>query len=157
MAAGGAGKPTASSQQQQQELFAAKHRELSAEAAGVARDFGVSVTTVAFLPGAGAGAPRAAVSREFRGGDGGGDAVEAIRRAVARDVSAMGLAEATAHEARLRALRAAVASKLEEKKKKLAAAATTAAAAGADGGEVIKREPEQQQDALAGGKIMGVD
>ncbi|KAL6658845.1 hypothetical protein ACP70R_002885 [Stipagrostis hirtigluma subsp. patula] len=160
----GAGKKplatTASTQQQQQKqqvaVFAAKHRELSAEAAGVAREFGANVTTVAFLPpaaSAGAGAPRA-VKMEFRGG--GGGELEAIRRLVTRDVSAMGLAEATAHEARLRALRAAVAAKLEEKKKKLAAAAAATAA----GGKVVKREPEEQEQALgaaAGGKIRRVE
>ncbi|KAL6856862.1 hypothetical protein ACP4OV_018244 [Aristida adscensionis] len=153
-AAAGNGKPSPTSSQQQPQpqpaLFAAKHRELVAEAAGVAREFGANVTTVAFLPGAG---PARAVRHQFRGGGAAAaganrDALEVIRSVVARDVSAMAPADAAAHLARLSALRGAVEKKLEEKKMK-----QQQQLAAGRGGKAVKRAPEQQQEALAAGKV----
>ncbi|TKW09124.1 hypothetical protein SEVIR_6G072700v4 [Setaria viridis] len=120
----------ASLQRQEAEaLFEAKHGELLAEARGVALEFGVDVRAVAFRPGGGG-----AVHHEFVGATRDARVVRRIRRAVARDVSAMGMEEVAEHERQLGIMRAVVARALQAK----------AAAGGA------KRAPKQQQEAAAG-------
>jgi len=96
MATGAAAAANAS-QQQQQAVFEAKHAELLAEARGVAAEFGVDVCAVAFRPDG------AAVRHKFVGAARGEApaAVGTIRRAVARDVAAMGLREVAEHERQL--------------------------------------------------------
>ncbi|KAJ1267151.1 hypothetical protein BS78_07G034500 [Paspalum vaginatum] len=103
-------------QKQQAALFKAKHEELLAEARGVAFEFGVNRV------------------------------VDSVARAVARDVSAMGLQQAVEHQRKLRQLRALVARELQvrEAKAKDDAAAAPAAAAGAS-----KRALEQQEMMMA--------
>ena len=83
------------SQQQQQAVFEAKHAELLAEARGMAAEFGVDVCAVAFRPDG------AAVRHKFVGAAPEAPAVGTIRRAVARDVAAMGLREVAEHERQL--------------------------------------------------------
>ncbi|KAK3120965.1 hypothetical protein QOZ80_8BG0644060 [Eleusine coracana subsp. coracana] len=104
-------------------LFEPKHGELASEAHAVARELGVDVTTVAFRPGGGGGG---AVSHEFLGVA----PAERVRRLVETDVSAMGPAELAQHAARLRAVRAALVSRMQgtEKKEKQ----------GVVGGEVVE-------------------
>ena len=94
MATGAAAAANAS-QQQQQAVFEAKHAELLAEARGVAAEFGVDVCAVAFRPDG------AAVQHRFLGAAREAPAVGMIRRAVARDVSVMGLREVAEHERQL--------------------------------------------------------
>ncbi|PUZ50021.1 hypothetical protein GQ55_6G026100 [Panicum hallii var. hallii] len=138
MATGAAAAANAS-QQQRQARFEAKHAELLSEARGVAREFGVDVCAVAFRPdGTAARHEFLGVAREAR-------AVGRIRRAVARDVSAMGLREVAEHERQLRALRAVVERELQAK---AAARDKATKAAGAAAGD--KRAPEQQQQQAGG-------
>jgi len=137
MATAAAAAASASQQQQQQAqvVFEAKHAELLAEARGVAAEFGVDVCAVAFRPDG------AAVRHKFVGAARGEApaAVGTIRRAVARDVAAMGLREVAEHERQLRALRAAV-------ERELQARAKAGATAAGD-----KRAPPEQQQQQAGG------
>ena len=121
------------SQQQQQAVFEAKHAELLAEARGMAAEFGVDVCAVAFRPDG------AAVRHKFVSAAPEAPAVGTIRRAVARDVAAMGLREVAEHERQLRALRAAV-------ERELQARAKAGATAAGD-----KRAPPEQQQQQAGG------
>ena len=150
MATGAAAAASASQQQQQQQqaqaVFEAKHAELLAEARGMAAEFGVDVCAVAFRPDG------AAVQHRFLGVAWEAPAVGMIRRAVARDVSAMGLREVAEHERQLRALRAIVERELQAKAAVRAKGATKAgasAAAAAAAGN--KRAPEQQQQAGGAG------
>jgi hypothetical protein len=120
-------------QEEGQALFEEKLAELVAEARGVSRGFGVDVRAVAFRPDG-----RGAVQHEFLGAPLEARVTGVIRRAVARDVSAMGTKEVAEHERQLQTLRAVVARELQAKAK--------AAAAGA-----AKRAPEQQEEADGAG------
>jgi len=133
------------SQQQQQAVFEAKHAELLAEARGMAAEFGVDVCAVAFRPDG------AAVQHRFLGVAREAPAVGMIRRAVARDVSAMGLREVAEHERQLRALRAIVERELQAKAAVRAKGATKAGASAAAAAAGNKRAPEQQQQAGGAG------
>ncbi|KAK3122663.1 hypothetical protein QOZ80_8AG0616510 [Eleusine coracana subsp. coracana] len=120
----------ASRQSQKKQLFRALYGELLAEARGTAFECGANVRAIVFRPGGGAGR-----RNDFLGAA----PEEAVRKMAARDVSAMGPAELARHAARLQALRAAVARKLQEKM------------AGGEGGMVkVKREAEEQVEMLAG-------
>ncbi|KAF8679044.1 hypothetical protein HU200_045798 [Digitaria exilis] len=109
-------------QQQQEALFETKHAELLSEARDVAREFGADVHAVVFPPGDGA-----AVRHEFLGAGREARLKELVGRAVAKDVSTMGMEEVVAHEKHLQRLRAVVANELRAK---AAAEADKAAAAG---------------------------
>ena len=121
-------------------MFEAKHAELLAEARGVAAEFGVDVCAVAFRPDG------AAVRHKFVGAAPEAPAVGTIRRAVARDVAAMGLREVAEHERQLRALRAAVERELQAR----AAARAKAGGAAAAGDKRVPPEHQQQQAGGAG-------
>jgi hypothetical protein len=82
-----------------QALFEAKHAEVLSEA----REFGVDVHAIAFLPDG------TAVRHEFLGVGQEARLEGLVERAVAKDVSAMGPEDLTAHEQHLRRLRAVVA------------------------------------------------
>ncbi|KAG2581430.1 hypothetical protein PVAP13_6KG029900 [Panicum virgatum] len=140
MATGAAAVASASQQQQAQVVFEAKHAELLAEARGVAAEFGVDVCAVAFRPDG------AAVRHKFVGAAPEAPAVGTIRRAVARDVAAMGLREVAEHERQLRALRAAVERELQAR----AAARAKAGGAAAAGDKRVPPEHQQQQAGGAG-------
>ncbi|PUZ73277.1 hypothetical protein GQ55_2G461200 [Panicum hallii var. hallii] len=134
----GAKKPAAAAdntrqQAQQQALFEAKHAEVLSEARDMAREFGVDVHAVAFRPDG------TAVRHEFLGIGREARLKGLISRAVAKDVSAMGLEEVTAHEQHLQRLRSLVAHELQVKAAKARAAAP----------ESTKRSPEQQEVAGA--------
>ena len=143
MATGAAAAASASQQQQAQVVFEAKHAELLAEARGVAAEFGVDVCAVAFRPDG------AAVRHKFVGA---APEVGTIRRAVARDVAAMGLREVAEHERQLRALRAIVERELQAKAAVRAKGATKAGASAAAAAAGNKRAPEQQQQAGGAGE-----
>ncbi|CAD6246568.1 unnamed protein product [Miscanthus lutarioriparius] len=140
MAAAGAAPVVTGQQQQQVEaaLFASKHAELLSEARAVAREHGVTVSTVAFRPdGTAVAHELIGVAREerLRG---------MVGRAVARDVSAMGAREVAAHQRQLHALRAVVLRELQAKK------AAAAAKDDAGPGAKTKRALEQRETDGAG-------
>lgn len=107
--------------QQEQSLFKAKH----------APEFGADVHAVVVRPGGGGDAVR----HEFLGAAGREARLkEMVGRAVAKDVSAMGMEEVDAHEKHLQRLRAVVAHELRAKAKadkddKAAAAGVTSSPA----------------------------
>ena len=105
----------------------------------LAAEFAGDVCAVAFRPDG------AAVRHKFVGAARGEApaAVGTIRRAVARDVAAMGLREVAEHERQLRALRAAVERELQARAAARAKAGATAAG--------DKRAPPEQQQQQAGG------
>ncbi|KAF8668986.1 hypothetical protein HU200_050727 [Digitaria exilis] len=116
--------PQQQQQQQGEELFETKHAELLSEARDVAQEFGADVHAVVFRPGDGG-----AVRHEFVGAGQEARLKEVVGRAVAKDVSAMGMEEVVAHEKHLQRLRAVVANELRAKA--AANKADKAAAAGA--------------------------
>ncbi|CAN6206342.1 unnamed protein product [Urochloa humidicola] len=104
----GAKKPAAAAANAKQALFEAKHAELLSEAGDVAREFGADVHAVVFGPDG------AAARHVFHGGVGREAAPlkDLVGRAVAMDVSEMGMKELDAHEQHLLRLRALVANEL---------------------------------------------
>jgi len=116
-----------------QALFEAKHAEVLSEARDMAREFGVDVHAIAFLPDG------TAVRHEFLGVGQEARLEGLVERAVAKDVSAMGPEEVAAHEQHLQRLRALGVRELQVKAAKAKAAAT----------ESSKRSPEQQEVASA--------
>ncbi|CAL5004219.1 unnamed protein product [Urochloa decumbens] len=109
-------------QEEAEALFEEKHAELVAEARRVAREHGADVRTVAFRPGG-----AAAVQHDFLGIPMEERVVGRIRRAVSRDVSAMGAEELAAHQRQLRIMKAVVERELQAKEAAAAAAAKRAA------------------------------
>ncbi|KAF8669872.1 hypothetical protein HU200_051049 [Digitaria exilis] len=145
-ATGGAADASLKQEEALAAAFEEKHAELVAEARGVAREFGVDVRAVAFRPVGGGGG--GAVVHEFQGIPPAARVVRTIRRAVAKDVSAMGMEEVAQHERQLLALRNIVVRELQARKK--ATAAKKAMDVAIDGA-ATKRAPEQQEEVAGGG------
>ncbi|CAL5085197.1 unnamed protein product [Urochloa decumbens] len=139
-----AAAPAPAAADARQALFETKHAELLSEAGDVAREFGADVHAVVFGPDGTAARHvfHGSVAREEK------PLKDLVGRAVAMNVSAMGMKELAAHEQHLLRLRALVANELKVKEDKANANANADAAApeqqvmvaGADAGSSDKKQ-----------------